>query len=310
MTTEKTMEKVKEKIRKCLALAEGAKTEGEAHAAAMMAQRLLAKHHLEEDEVKDAGRTGETVIHKSIECKNGFGPGQWRYWLASGIADNFRCKIYSRVYSKMKMREIVLMGLKEDCDAAVQVYESMAACAPGLFRRWNKERRQAEKRIEEHKDLVNGFIREHALALGEDPRCYVNCGNLRAGAPLSEIIKTEASLARRRRERGESLVAQFSIPKAWIDEEEALSRGSETSIKNGWYRGFACGVEKALDEQRETDEEMAICLRIPAIVKTEYSKMTFAAGRRGGRGCSTDKTAYSAGEKAGRACGSRRGIAA
>lgn len=85
------MEEIISKIRKLLAMTEeNGCSEGEAMTAALMAQKLMAKHNLTVADIDD-----DTSKGKIVEV--GFDAGtkyKWKYRLANIIAVNFCCKVY------------------------------------------------------------------------------------------------------------------------------------------------------------------------------------------------------------------------
>ena len=307
MTTEKTMDKIKEKIRKCLALAEGAKTEGEAHAAAMMAQKLLAKHHLAEKDVRNNIEDNESVVHKKVDFPSGWGPGRWKARLHIVIAENFRCESYTYSFGSSTRKQAVFLGLEEDTDMAVATFETMIKAGQSIFKRWSKKQRALIKEAEQHKAFMLARVREHAAALEVKTHkrqplpWFIN----NQCCPMKEIISLEHDLVEKRKNLGD-MACVFAVPPAWL---ESPLDPSTTAVKNGWYCGFVDGVKEALHKQRESNEELAICLQVPSIVKAEYGKMVFTGKSRRSR-CSMSGKARANGQKAGLACGSRKSLSA
>lgn len=101
-------EKISEKIRKLLSLAEKNQNEEEANAALLKAQDLMVKYRIETWQT-----TKEVVCHVSVDMR---ATAQWEEWLFSVICKNYRCVGY---YQKGIP---VFLGLEEDATTAKQIY--------------------------------------------------------------------------------------------------------------------------------------------------------------------------------------------
>lgn len=122
-----------EKIKKILALAENNPNENEAVAAAMKAQALMAKFHIENKEI------GEEVTEDnidSLECVVSGKSQKWRIQLASVIAKNFRCKIY------LTNGNITFYGYDEDIKICSEVFYSLYKIGVKLS---DKKKREVRK---------------------------------------------------------------------------------------------------------------------------------------------------------------------
>ena len=87
------MEKILNKIKNLLDLANNNPNENEAIAAALKAQELMAKYDIELDQLDDKKETREIV--KEVYRQSGkHEMKRWKIGLASIIAENFRCKVY------------------------------------------------------------------------------------------------------------------------------------------------------------------------------------------------------------------------
>ena len=106
-------EKIIEKIKNLLDLAGNNPNEHEAMAAALKAQELMAKYHIDSSEVE-----GQELTEEIIESELFVGSGdKWKFRLASVIATNFCCKVY------YKGKEIIVFyGHKKDAEIATQVF--------------------------------------------------------------------------------------------------------------------------------------------------------------------------------------------
>lgn len=112
-------EKIIEKIKKCLELANNNPSAEEAKSAALMAQKLLAKYNISMEDVKGVGPV-EEIEESPIWFKDlvtwGVARG-WKYQLAEIVASNFRCKHF--FYGKAA---VVFYGHKTDVQVAKQIY--------------------------------------------------------------------------------------------------------------------------------------------------------------------------------------------
>lgn len=87
-------EKLLNKISNLLDLANNNPNEHEAASAALKAQELMAKYHIELADLSDA-ESKENMIKLPVVVDKG-NYLKWRYSLAQAIADNFRCKVFSK----------------------------------------------------------------------------------------------------------------------------------------------------------------------------------------------------------------------
>ena len=111
-------EKMIEKIKKILKLAEDNPSMEEGLSAALQAQKLMAKYNIHEDEVTleeikdDICSVFSTQKHNSHLLN-------WRKQLAAIVARNFRCKTY------LQNKDVVFRGYRNDAEIALQVYLSL-----------------------------------------------------------------------------------------------------------------------------------------------------------------------------------------
>ena len=110
------MEKILNKIKNLLDLANNNPNENEAIAAALKAQELMAKYDIELEQLDDKKETREIV--KEVYRQSGkHEMKRWKIGLASIIAENFRCKVYF-----INKQDVVFYGYKEDAKIAIQVF--------------------------------------------------------------------------------------------------------------------------------------------------------------------------------------------
>ena len=129
------------KIRKLLALADGNANENEAVAAALKAQKLIAEFDVQEAEVSGGGPQGEPVEVGTAA----YSRADWRSWLASAVAEGFRCMCYvhwTRHGRRHVEKEQVFVGYELDARAAAMTYEKLAEVGEGLAREECSRRRR------------------------------------------------------------------------------------------------------------------------------------------------------------------------
>lgn len=130
-------ERILETIRKLMALAESTHSEAEATAAALQAQKLIARHDVAQSELTPE-QFGEVV-----EIKTDFERWErWRSWLARVVADNFRCKHYFSLLSAKHKARIVFVGHELDAKAACVSYSAL--CRVCSYQAGREEREQRE----------------------------------------------------------------------------------------------------------------------------------------------------------------------
>lgn len=127
-------DKIIEKIRKLLALSADTPAAAEAAAAALKAQRLIARHDVTDTELSQ-GDLGEVTEVETGRSDN----ERWRAWLAVAIAENFRCKTYCKVGGGGRVD--VFVGHELDARAATLTHEHLAKIALCLARRHERRHR-------------------------------------------------------------------------------------------------------------------------------------------------------------------------
>lgn len=110
------MEKILNKIKNLLDLANNNPNENEAIAAALKAQELMAKYNIELDQLDDKKETRE-IIKEVYYQSDKHEMRKWKIGLADIIAQNFRCKVYF-----MNKKDVVFYGYKEDAKIALNVF--------------------------------------------------------------------------------------------------------------------------------------------------------------------------------------------
>ena len=108
-------EKIIQTIRKVLELSRNNPSEEEAHAAALKAQELLAKYHIDMKEVEDLDMD---TIESIEEVRVNIPAKKWKYRLAQIVANNFRCRHFY-----IGKGILVFYGHKTDADVAAETYK-------------------------------------------------------------------------------------------------------------------------------------------------------------------------------------------
>lgn len=104
-----------EKISKLLNLANNKANDAESATALLMAQKLMAKHGITEDQVSSIAEEGTEPTTVTF-CNHPENKG-YRSQLAAVIADNFRCRAF------MSEGTVMFVGHKTDCVIARKAFE-------------------------------------------------------------------------------------------------------------------------------------------------------------------------------------------
>lgn len=152
-------EKIVERIKKLLALAEGkGATEAEVTAAALAAQRLIAQNDVEQWEIHsvNAEPIGEVRTNQA--------PRRWRCHLASIVAPAFRCECYQNTEwnfeAARRETTVVFYGYKTDATAAAITFNTLYKIGNRLASRFS---RSAERGS--YNAYVLGFVNGVRLEL-------------------------------------------------------------------------------------------------------------------------------------------------
>ena len=108
-------EKMIEKIKKMMALAENNPSEEEALSAALQAHKLMMKYNIHESEVT-LEEVKEDIVSIFSEQKHNSSLHKWRKQLGAIVAKAFRCKCY------ISGKDVVFRGYKDDAQLALDVY--------------------------------------------------------------------------------------------------------------------------------------------------------------------------------------------
>lgn len=110
------MEKILNKIKNLLDLANNNPNENEAIAAALKAQELMAKYNIEMDQLDNKEETRE-IVKEVYRQSDKHEMKKWKVGLARIIANNFRCQMYL-----INAKDVVFYGFREDAKIALQVF--------------------------------------------------------------------------------------------------------------------------------------------------------------------------------------------
>jgi hypothetical protein len=108
-------EKIIQTIRKILELSKNNPSEEEAKSAAMKAQELLAKYHIDMKEVESIGID---AVESIDEVRVDIPAKKWKYRLAQIVADNFRCRHFY-----IGKSTLVFYGHKTDAEIAAETFK-------------------------------------------------------------------------------------------------------------------------------------------------------------------------------------------
>jgi len=141
-----------EKIKKCLRLSQNNPSSEEAASAAMMAQRLMAKHHVEIAEIDDENVGDEAIVKEFVDIGTGM---HWKIRLSGVVAENFRCKHY--IVGRFR---IAFFGQQTDARIAREVFQFLFDTGHRLARSAaNRATYQFGTNRGVYNSFVTGFIR-------------------------------------------------------------------------------------------------------------------------------------------------------
>ena len=139
------MDKMVEKISNLLDLANNNPNENEALAAALKAQELMAKYHIE---LADLSHDSGTKISEELCSTDGSGSLKWQDILANVIADNFCCKTYRTEKGNnigVRRKYTVFYGYEHDAKIAKEVFMFLYNAGIKLAKKEYNDARKAGK---------------------------------------------------------------------------------------------------------------------------------------------------------------------
>ena len=116
-------DKIIEKIKNLMELAQDNPSDEEGQTALLMAQKLMLKHdiHLSQVETHDEPEKFETGVSVG---KSGKRVAWWEKEVSVVIATNFRCYVINQRNPYLRSSEILFFGEKEDSITAAKIYEA------------------------------------------------------------------------------------------------------------------------------------------------------------------------------------------
>ena len=149
-------ESIKLKIQKLIALAKDASDE-ESHTAMLHARRLMLKHNIYENDLISHEKVHKNVANEKVYRNRLL---WWHKQLATAIAENFRCSVYTLTHDSFDT-EIRFVGLEDDVEIAAMIYNFARSSIhyhsksfllrPEIKRKW-KRKHQFKN------DYISGYI--------------------------------------------------------------------------------------------------------------------------------------------------------
>jgi len=145
-------EKIIDKIKKLLKLAQGTNFEAESQKAMLLAQKLLAENGLEMEEIDSEGETREVENGKTGITVN----TTWKRRMAGLITENFRCQFYMN--TRGRTHYAVFLGFKEDVEIAKTIFQfALNVAEKGANRCYRDFKRDGYNTKGIHNDYLWGF---------------------------------------------------------------------------------------------------------------------------------------------------------
>jgi hypothetical protein len=153
-------EKIIQTIRKILELSKNNPSEEEAKSAALKAQEMLAKYHIDMREVESIDMD---EVESIDEVRVDLPSKKWKYKLAKIVADNFRCKHFY-----IGRGTLVFYGHKTDADIAAETFKYLFNIGNILAgREVDRVFRETGTSSNVYNSFVSGFCAGIEEALGE-----------------------------------------------------------------------------------------------------------------------------------------------
>lgn len=163
VTAEKRQQII-DKIKKLLTLAGNNPSQEEALSATLMAQKLMAKYKIEEDETLDEIKEDDAIDSIVTNQKKNSDLHSWRKQLALIVAKNFCCKCY------MKGADVVFRGYRQDAEIALNAYMYLYTIGNSLG---SKAYMETLKKTGSGKGIYNSFVM--GFLKGVDEGLSVQC---------------------------------------------------------------------------------------------------------------------------------------
>lgn len=145
------------KIKRLLSLAEDGGRDEESQTALLMAQKLMLKHKISQQELAKGPK--QEIVLKSLSVYKRL--YWWEKVLATIIADNFRCLFYIQSnrlpYQATIQRKIVLMGYPEDVELAYEMFY-LAAQSMKYYAKRHLDQTSSKQTAHKRKSYYLGFL--------------------------------------------------------------------------------------------------------------------------------------------------------
>lgn len=209
-----------DKIKKLLALSANNPSQEEAISATLMAQKLMAKYKIHEDETLEEIQEEDLIESIFSSQKRDSSFHAWRKQLAVIVAKNFCCKCY------MKGGDVVFRGYKQDAEIALNAYMYLYTIGDRLgSKAYNEQLRTTGSGKGAYNSFVTGFlagvheglsVQCTALMLivpqAVEDEWKVFSANFRHGS-ASHLSVTDAELYKKGREEGKNAIQSRQLEK-------------------------------------------------------------------------------------------------
>jgi hypothetical protein len=180
-------EKIIQTIRKVLELSKNNPSEEEAKSAALKAQEMLAKYHIDMKEVEDLDID---TIESIEEVRVNIPAKKWKYRLATIVANNFRCKHFY-----VGKSVLVFYGHKTDADVAAETYKYLFDVGNRLAgRAVDKVFGETGTSANVYNSFVAGFCAGIEEALGEQCKALMIITPVDVKTSFEEMTKNWKSM--------------------------------------------------------------------------------------------------------------------
>ena len=143
------MEEIIAKIQKLLNLADNNSNENEAIAAALKAQEMMAKYHIELDQL-DSKKESHEITQEIYWASDKHDMKKWKAGFATIVANNFRCKTYF-----LNGKNVVFYGYKDDAKIALNVFKFLYEAGNKFAVRYYN---QCKKEGKETRGVMNTYL--------------------------------------------------------------------------------------------------------------------------------------------------------
>lgn len=187
-----------EKIKKMLNLSENNPSVEEATSAVLMAQKLMKKYNIHEDEVTLEEIKPNEIGSTSAVLKDDSSLHTWRKNLGLVVSKNFRVKVY------MQGKDVVFRGFKDDVKLAVQVFTYLYTLGNKLgSKKYHEQLKETGSAKGVYNSFVVGFLHGVEEALNEQ------CTALMLVTPKAVEEEYEAFAAAHFTKKGQKALVEF-----------------------------------------------------------------------------------------------------